>query len=40
MFNHPNYVTNATDRLLSIQHGSRSVAEYTLEFWMLAVEAG
>lgn len=40
VFYHPNYATDATDRLLSIQHGARSVAENTVEFWTLAVEAG
>lgn len=40
VFNRPNYASNATDRTLSIHQGARRVAEYTVEFWKLAVEAG
>lgn len=40
VFNRPNYASNATDRPLSIHQGARRVAEYTVEFWKLAVEAG
>lgn len=39
IFNRSNYVTDTTDRLLSIQQGARTVPEYIVKFWTLGVEA-
>lgn len=35
----PNYVSDASEHLLAIQQGARSVAEYAVEFLMVEVEA-
>lgn len=40
VFDHPNYAFYATDRLVTILQGELSVAQYTIEFWTLAAEAG
>lgn len=40
IFDRPNHVGCASDRLFSLRQGSRSVAEYAVEFGTLAVEAG
>lgn len=40
IFEHPDYTMDATDRLLAIQQGELSVAQYSVEFWTLAKEAG
>uniref|UniRef100_A0A674NB00 CCHC-type domain-containing protein n=1 Tax=Takifugu rubripes TaxID=31033 RepID=A0A674NB00_TAKRU len=39
VFEHPTYGEDAASRLLALQQGSRSVAEYTLEFRILAAES-
>uniref|UniRef100_A0A674NAP1 CCHC-type domain-containing protein n=1 Tax=Takifugu rubripes TaxID=31033 RepID=A0A674NAP1_TAKRU len=39
VFEHPTYGEDAASRLLAHQQGSRSVAEYTLEFRILAAES-
>lgn len=40
IFDHPDQAGNATGRLLAIHQGARSVAEYAVEFWTLAVDSG
>lgn len=40
VFDRPTYTSDATDHLLTLQQGSRSVADYSVAFWTLAVEAG
>ena len=40
VFNHPIDGTDAATRLHSLQQGSRSVAEYTVEFQVLAADSG
>lgn len=40
VFDRPHYASDATDCLLSIQQGARSVVDYVVEFWTLAVLAG
>ena len=39
VFDHPNYSGNASSRLLNLRQGSRSVADYSVEFWTLAADA-
>uniref|UniRef100_A0A674NDZ4 CCHC-type domain-containing protein n=1 Tax=Takifugu rubripes TaxID=31033 RepID=A0A674NDZ4_TAKRU len=39
VFEHPTYGEDAASRLLALQQGSQSVAEYTLEFRILAAES-
>uniref|UniRef100_A0A3B3ZLD0 CCHC-type domain-containing protein n=1 Tax=Periophthalmus magnuspinnatus TaxID=409849 RepID=A0A3B3ZLD0_9GOBI len=38
VFSHPHYRADAASRLLDITQGSRTVADYTVEFWTLAAE--
>uniref|UniRef100_A0A3B4AFI1 Retrotransposon gag domain-containing protein n=1 Tax=Periophthalmus magnuspinnatus TaxID=409849 RepID=A0A3B4AFI1_9GOBI len=33
VFDHPHYQDNAASRLLTLNQGSRTVADYTIEFW-------
>lgn len=40
VFDRPSYVTNVTDRLMTLRQGARSVAQFTVEFWTLVVEVG
>lgn len=39
VFDLPTYASDATDHLLNIQQGACSVADYSVEFWTLEVEA-
>lgn len=39
VFNRP-FEPDATNRLLTIQQGTHSVAQYAMEFWRLALEVG
>ena len=40
VFDRPDYASGAADRLFTIRQGDRSVAEYTVEFHLLAEETG
>lgn len=40
VFDRPTYASDATDRLLTIKQGDRSVLDYSVEFWTLVVEGG
>lgn len=40
VFDHPNHSGNASTRLLTLRQGSRSVAEYSVDFWTLAADSG
>uniref|UniRef100_A0A8D0D3W8 Retrotransposon gag domain-containing protein n=1 Tax=Sander lucioperca TaxID=283035 RepID=A0A8D0D3W8_SANLU len=39
VFDHPDYVGNASKRLLALSQGSESVAEYSIDFWTLAADS-
>lgn len=40
VFDHSNHAGTATEHLFTIRQGPRSVAEYAVDFWTLAVDAG
>lgn len=40
VFDHPSYAYTASNCLLILQHGYRSLADYSVEYWTLAAEAG
>lgn len=40
MLDHTNHTGMATKRLFVIHQGARSVAEYAVDFWTLAIDAG
>lgn len=40
VFDHPNHRSNASSPLLSLRQGSRSVADYSVDFWTLVMDAG
>lgn len=39
VFDHPNYSGDASNKLLNLRQGNRSVADYSVDFWTLAAEA-
>ena len=39
VFDHPNSAGNASNQLLKLRQGNRSVADYSVDFWTLAAEA-
>ena len=39
VLDYPNYGGNAAAHLLKLKQGTRSVADYTVEFWTLAADA-
>lgn len=39
VFDHPSHSRNASNRLLSLQQGSHSVADCSVDFWALAADA-
>lgn len=38
VFDHPDYQSDASSRLMSMSQGQRSVSDYTIEFWTMAAE--
>ena len=40
VFDRPDYASSAADRLFTIWHGDRSIAEYTVEFHLLVEQTG
>lgn len=38
VFDHPNYHGSASNRLLSLRQGNRSVADYSVDFWTYSAD--